>query len=90
MTPWESALAFHGHECPGLAIGFRAAEVGLRQLESRRAGDEEIVAIVETDFCGIDSKRRRASCLPLLASTRNCRTGRGFSPPCSARSAAKG
>lgn len=22
---WKKAIEFHGHECPGLAIGFKAA-----------------------------------------------------------------
>lgn len=43
-TPWERAVEFHGHECPGLALGFRAAQAGLRVLGAERVGDEEIVA----------------------------------------------
>lgn len=44
---------FHGHSCPGLAIGIRAAELALRELENPR--DTEIVAVVETDMCGVDA-----------------------------------
>ena len=52
---WQEAVNFHGHSCPGLAIGVRVAldcreEIGL----SSKAEDEETVAIVETDACGVD------------------------------------
>jgi len=47
-------VAFHGHMCPGLAIGIRAAEVALREI-GPHAHDEEVVAVVETDMCGVDA-----------------------------------
>ncbi|MBW2580124.1 MAG: formylmethanofuran dehydrogenase, partial [Deltaproteobacteria bacterium] len=28
----QKTVAFHGHMCPGLAIGIRAAEVALRDI----------------------------------------------------------
>ena len=40
---------FHGHMCPGLAIGIRAAEIALEQI-CKHAKDEEVVAVVETDM----------------------------------------
>jgi formylmethanofuran dehydrogenase subunit E len=49
----DATIAFHGHSCPGLAIGIRAAELALRELENPR--DTEIVAVVETDMCGVDA-----------------------------------
>ena len=45
---------FHGHVCPGLSIGYRAAQAGLQKLQSLRSQDEELVAEVETDACGVD------------------------------------
>ena len=39
----EAAIAFHGHLCPGLAIGIRAAE--LAQCELDNPSDDEIVAV---------------------------------------------
>jgi len=45
------AVAFHGHMCPGLAIGIRAAEVGLAHGD----GGGKIVAVVETDVCAADA-----------------------------------
>ena len=50
----QETQAFHGHMCPGLAIGMRAAEVALRDIGSH-AQDEEVVAVVETDMCGVDA-----------------------------------
>ncbi len=54
-TPWERAIEFHGHTCPGLAIGYRVAGIALKELNELRAADEELVAIVENDACGVDS-----------------------------------
>ena len=54
-TDWEKAIEFHGHSCPGLATGYRISKIALRELEGKRAKDEEIVAIVENDACGVDA-----------------------------------
>jgi formylmethanofuran dehydrogenase subunit E len=45
---------FHGHMCPGLAIGIRVAEQAIVEM-GERPGDEEVVAIVETDNCAVDA-----------------------------------
>ena len=57
----EQTEAFHGHMCPGLAIGIRAAEVALRDI-GPHAGDEEVVALVETDMCGVDAIQYLTGC----------------------------
>ncbi|MBP9943732.1 MAG: TraR/DksA C4-type zinc finger protein [Desulfomicrobium sp.] len=49
----DATIAFHGHSCPGLAIGIRAAELALRELDNPK--DTEIVSVVETDMCGVDA-----------------------------------
>jgi len=46
---YEEIIRFHGHECPGLAMGYRMATAAMDELDSIRAEDEEIVAIVEND-----------------------------------------
>lgn len=46
---------FHGHVCPGTAIGYRAAEIAIKELSSSRAIDEEFLAIVENDSCSVDA-----------------------------------
>lgn len=49
----EQTIAFHGHSCPGLAIGIRAAELAFRELGSPET--VELVAVSETDMCGVDA-----------------------------------
>ena len=56
----EETIKFHGHSCPGLALGIRAAELALAKLG--RASDEEIVAVVETDMCGVDAVQFLTGC----------------------------
>lgn len=53
---------FHGHVCPGLAIGYRAAKAGLEWLAEGRAMDEELVAIVENNACGVDAVQVLTGC----------------------------
>jgi formylmethanofuran dehydrogenase subunit E len=50
----DGTISFHGHWCPGLASGIRAAEWALTELGAR-SKDEELVAVVETDMCGVDA-----------------------------------
>lgn len=62
MNPWEKAIDFHGHACPGLAIGFRAAEAALNVIGNQRDVDEELVAVVENDSCAVDAIQSLFSC----------------------------
>ena len=57
----DQVVAFHGHMCPGLAMGIRAAEVALDQVGPHAAG-EEVVAISETDMCGVDAIQFLTGC----------------------------
>lgn len=59
---FNQCIKFHGHICPGLAIGFRAARILMERLGVRRAPDEELVAIVETDACGADAIQVMTGC----------------------------
>jgi len=59
---YDEIVRFHGHRCPGLAIGYRMASAGLEALESVRAEDEELVAIVENDACGVDALQCLTGC----------------------------
>ncbi|SDB50365.1 formylmethanofuran dehydrogenase subunit E [Desulfonatronum thiosulfatophilum] len=56
----DRAVAFHGHECPGLWIGLRAAELCLRELGHN--DDNPITAVVETDMCGVDGIQVLTGC----------------------------
>ena len=62
MMKYQEIIKFHGHECPGLAIGYRMALTGLKAIESVRAEDEEIVSIVENDACGVDALQCVTGC----------------------------
>lgn len=58
----EGVIAFHGHHCPGVTIGYRAALIALRELNVARAQDEELVAICENDACGVDAVQYLTGC----------------------------
>ena len=51
----KRCVDFHGHLCPGLALGIVASRAGLWELGVPRAGDEEVVSIIETDACCADA-----------------------------------
>lgn len=59
---WEECIKFHGHECPGLAIGFRASEIAKEEMNLSFSQDEEIVCITENDACGIDAIQYITGC----------------------------
>ena len=61
MIDIQGTQRFHGHMCPGLATGIRAAEIALREIGPHSA-DEEVVAIVETDMCGVDAIQYLTGC----------------------------
>jgi formylmethanofuran dehydrogenase subunit E len=52
---WQKCVAFHGHECPGLAIGFKACEAVREKMKLEFSFDEEIVCVTENDACGVDA-----------------------------------
>ncbi len=52
---WEKCAAFHGHVCPGLTIGYRAALYAIDLLALTFSDDEQVVCIAENDACGCDA-----------------------------------
>lgn len=62
VPTFSDAVQFHGHKCPGLALGYRAARLALEELRSDPSQDEELVAIVENDACGIDALQVVTGC----------------------------
>lgn len=59
---WKKCVDFHGHACPGLAIGFKACQ-GLREhLGVTFAADEELVCVTENDACGLDAIQVLTGC----------------------------
>ncbi len=61
MKSFDDVVEFHGHLCPGLAIGFRVARAALDEL-GQRAEDEELVAVVENDSCAVDAVQVMTGC----------------------------
>lgn len=61
----EATLArvveFHGHLCPGLSMGIQVAGIALREI-GPHSKDEEVVAVVETDMCGVDAIQFLTGC----------------------------
>jgi len=62
LMSYNEIVNFHGHTCPGLAIGYRMSLAALKALESSRAKDEELVAIIENDACGVDALQCLSGC----------------------------
>jgi len=62
MDKWEKAAQFHGHKCPGLAIGFRACEALSVRIPFGASADEEIVCVTENDTCAVDAVQSILSC----------------------------
>jgi len=50
----ERAIKFHGHACPGLALGVLVSKYILEH-ENDFSIDEELVAVVENDNCSVDA-----------------------------------
>ena len=55
MTPWEKCVSFHGHECGGLTVGYRAALYAMELLNISFSDNEQVVCISENDACGVDA-----------------------------------
>ena len=52
---WEKCAAFHGHECGGLTIGYKAALYAIELLDLHFSDDEQVVCVTENDACGVDA-----------------------------------
>lgn len=61
MQKLKDIARFHGHICPGLALGYRVSAFALKKL-GERSKDEEIVAIVENNSCAVDAVQVMTGC----------------------------
>ena len=73
---WHAAVQFHGHACPGLALGCRMALAAVRALllddsfltredapfSRNLSPDEELVCVTETDACCADAVQALLGC----------------------------
>lgn len=56
----KKAIEFHGHLCPGLAIGYRVARYVKEHYP--RSQDEELVCIAENNSCSVDAVQQLLGC----------------------------
>jgi len=56
----EKTIEFHGHSCPGLTIGIRAAELAMEKLSIHNV--KNAVCVAETDMCGVDAIQFLTGC----------------------------
>ena len=62
MKNWQDCVAFHGHECGGLTIGYKASLYAIELLQLEFSSDEQVVCIAENDACGIDGIQVMLGC----------------------------
>ena len=62
MKTWQDCVAFHGHECGGLTIGYKASLYAIELLGLEFSADEQVVCIAENDACGIDAIQVMLGC----------------------------
>lgn len=59
---WKKCVDFHGHECLGLAIGFKVCEAVKEKMGIEFSRDEEIVCVTENDACAVDAIQVMMGC----------------------------
>ncbi|HEY91894.1 MAG TPA: formylmethanofuran dehydrogenase [Dehalococcoidia bacterium] len=59
---YEDIAVFHGHRCPGLAMGYRMTKAALAFLVEAGLANEEIMAITENKNCSVDALLRLSGC----------------------------
>ena len=62
MKTWKDCVAFHGHECGGLTIGYKASLYAIELLKLEFSPDEQLVCIAENDACGVDAVQVMLGC----------------------------
>ena len=62
MKTWKDCVAFHGHECGGLTIGYKASLYAIQLLHLEFSADEQVVCITENDACGVDAIQVMLGC----------------------------
>ena len=62
MKTWNDCVTFHGHECGGLTIGYKASLYAIDLLELAFSDNEQVVCITENDACGVDAIQVMLGC----------------------------
>ena len=61
----DKTIKFHGHTCPGLAIGIRVSELAIQRFNLQDDGSKlanSMLCVVETDMCAIDAIQFLTDC----------------------------
>jgi len=61
MKTYDEVVDFHGHSCPGLALGYRVSQRALKEFAGP-SEDEELVAVVENNSCAVDAVQSMTGC----------------------------
>lgn len=56
----DKTIEFHGHTCPGLAIGIRVSELAMQRLDITECTSP--VCVAETDMCALDAVQYLTGC----------------------------
>lgn len=59
---FDKAAVLHGHKCPGLAIGVRAAAEAIRILKIQNIQDKNLYCVAESMACYIDGIQVLSGC----------------------------
>ncbi len=59
-TQIDKTIEFHGHSCPGLAIGIRVSELAMERLDITECTAP--VCVAETDMCALDAVQFLTGC----------------------------
>ncbi|WP_455541856.1 FmdE family protein [Intestinibacter sp.] len=58
---WEETTKYHGHKCPGIAMGFKICEAAIKNMDIKPLEDE-VVCISENNTCPADAVRFILGC----------------------------
>ncbi len=56
----DNTIEFHGHTCPGLAIGIRLSELAMERLDIHNSSAP--LCVTETDMCAVDAIQYLTGC----------------------------
>ena len=59
---WNKSVEFHGHGCPGLAVGVRVCEAILSHERYGQAPYGSLMCVTENDACCVDAVQRVLGC----------------------------
>ena len=61
-SDFRACIDFHGHLCPGVTIGYKAANMAMNIMRFKKTTDEEVVCISMTNGCAVDAIQYLTRC----------------------------